>query len=1306
MRRTECADHGRSVADVGPLVAAGNTVAAGKAEPGRRVLAARSASAANWSRVVGALALTLYLAGALGTAACAQEAHWIWSPEHAKDAVPQGACHFRKTIEGPEPESGRIEITADDSYELYVNGRLVGRGNSSKKLDEHDISRFLSRSGSNTIAVKVTNERGPTAAFAARVLIKDLGGPWRSYSTDESWLTNLRPLPLWNTTVYNDRRWDVAQSFGKLGDTAPWDRKVEVPIEEKEKGERFNVAEEFEVRRIVDSDATGSLIAFTFNEFGHIIASEENGPLKLIHEGTKKGTWSSIRTYCEKVKNCQGILSLNGDVYVTADGPDGQALYRLSDRDRDGVLEQVKTLLKFTGSMGEHGAHGLTLGPDGYLYVMLGNHTAPDAEYSETSPLRHYYEGDLVPRYEDPGGHANGIKVPGGVIVRTDLDARKVELVAGGIRNSYDLVFNREGELFFHDSDMESDMGAPWYRPTEVYHAVPGGEYGWRSGWAKWPEYFVDTLPGVIDTGRGSPTGAAVYDHFMFPKRFHNALFLADWSRGRILAVQLKANGASYTANSEVFVEGSPLNVTDLEVGPDGALYFSTGGRGTSGGVYRVAWKGTVPAAVQNLGQGISHVIRHPQLNSAWARQNVATTKDELGSQWGRSLTGVARSAVNPPQYRVRALDLMQLFGPPPARDLLVELSQDNSEVVRMKAAELMGLHSNDETRAALVDLLDDSDRNVRRKACEALCRANQTPPLPMVLELLKSDDRFEAWAARRLLEQMPVDKWRDEVLASDDHRVFIQGSLALMIAHAEHETAVEVLMRVGQLMEGFISDRDFIDMLRLTQVALMRGEIQPDEVAELGSQLGSEFPAGNDLMNRELVRLLAYLQVSDPLDRYMAFLDSDAPELEKLHLAFHLRFLDRGWRPDQKLQLLTFYEEAQQQEGGGSYPFYLRYAERDFAKNLTLEESLEVLERGEEWPSAALGALYQLPNEVDEALRDKLIDLDRRLSGNDSEHVKPLRVGLIAIFAKIGDDICQEHLREMWDREPERRPVVALGLAQAPDGDNWNYLVRSIPVLEGPMLRDILQKLNNVPKAPAEPEYLRQLILAGLKLKEAGAEDAMALLQYWTGEQPDSPDAEWETRLKSWQDWFIAAYPHLPEPALPKAAENSKWKLAELLEYLTSEEAAKGTADKGAQVYLKAQCSKCHRFGDRGELGGPDLTTLSSRFTRKETLESILFPSHVISDQYASKTVVTVKGKTYSGLVTTSGDTVTILQSSGEKIELAANDVEQTEPIRKSIMPDGALDALTLEEIADLFTYLGYRPPAKLARQPGGVVK
>ncbi len=240
------------------------------------------------------------------------------------------------------------------------------------------------------------------------------------------------------------------------------------------------------------------------------------------------------------MKSCQGILALNGEVFVTGDGPDGSALYRLRDKDRNGTLEDVKAVVQFSGRSGEHGPHGLQLGPDGMIYIAVGSHTNRTGKTGEGETYNDPYEGDLLPRYEDPGGHGRGIKAPGGTIIRTNTEGSIVETVAGGLRNAYDIVFHNSGGLFVHDADMESDVGTAWYRPTALFDVTEGAEFGWRTGWAKWPEYYVDRLPDLLDTGRGSPTGGVCYEHYMYPVRYHNTLFLADWSEGRILNVKLK----------------------------------------------------------------------------------------------------------------------------------------------------------------------------------------------------------------------------------------------------------------------------------------------------------------------------------------------------------------------------------------------------------------------------------------------------------------------------------------------------------------------------------------------------------------------------------------------------------------------------------------------------------------------------------------------------------------------------------------------------------------------------------------------
>ena len=1254
-------------------------------------------------RLVVGIGLALTAAGS----ARAQEAQWIWSPQHAKDSVPAGeSCYFRKSFICRAPEGGQIAIAADDQFELFVNGRRVGAGEANRKLAEFDLARSLTR-GTNIIAIRVQNRSGRTAGVAARVTIRE-GGQWVSHSTGASWKTTLRPLPLWQTALYNDRNWEDAQSFGVLGSTAPWDRREDVPAEQVARSERFTIDSQFEVQQVMAGEQLGSLITMTFNEFGHILAAKEGGGLLLIYDANNDKIPEKVRTYCDKVENIQGILALNGDVFVTGEGPDGFALYRLSDKDRDGILENVRTLVKFKCSVGEHGPHGLVLGPDGLIYIVVGNHSQLDGEYESGSPYRDFYDTDLVPKYEDPGGHAVGIKAPGGVIVRTDTEGSGVQLVAGGLRNVYDLAFTREGDLFVHDADMESDEGTSWYRPTRVCHIIPGGDYGWRSGWSKWPDYFLDSLPAALDTGRGSPAGITTYNHHMYPVRFHGVLFTADWSQGRILAVRLKRSGASFTASSETFLEGNPLNVTDLEVGPDGWLYFTTGGRGTGGGIYRVVWKGQVPKDVSDIGTGLTAVIRQPQPASSWARQSIAALRKQLGANWDNSITGVVRTAANPPQYRLQALDLMQLYGPAPSPELLIELSREPSEAVRGRAAELMGMHATRQTHQRLIQLLDDGDRAVRRKACEALARADQAPPLEKILELVASDDRYEAWAARRILERIEAVQWKDRVLSAKSHRLLTQGSLALIVAEPSHDNAVAILEALSKAMTGFVSDRDFVDMLRLMQVAIARGKVQPADVPGLARLLAEEFPSGDALMNRELIRLLAFLQDGSIIDRYLAYLKSNATDVDKLHVAMYLRFIETGWKPEQRIELLAYYEDANQRKGGGSYARYIINATRDFCQQLTLDEALLVLKQGERWPNASLGALYKLPPTLDEPTRAILFSLDGKIGAMQGDSVQRLQVGIVAVLSRSGDPQSLAHLRQVFDQSPERRQAVALGLSQHPGGENWPYLLKSLPVLEPPAAREICAKLTEVDQAPAEAEPYRQAILLGLKMrkkdaeKEDAAANALGLLEYWTGEELAAGQPE-DKRLEAFQKWFAEKYPSELEAKLPAVAETAKYTVEELYEYLKSDE-AQGTASRGADVYVKAQCAKCHKFEGRGEALGPDLTTISSRFTRKELLESIIHPSQVISSQYTAKTIQTTDGRQITGLLVpgAGGETI-VVQANGEKVTLTAGQIDLIKLSKLSAMPDGLLDPLTIEEVADLMAYLQGATAGSLTRRPVG---
>ena len=204
-------------------------------------------------------------------------------------------------------------------------------------------------------------------------------------------------------------------------------------------------------------------------------------------------------------------------------------------------------------------------------------------------------------------------------------------------------------------------------------------------------------------------------------------------------------------------------------------------------------------------------------------------------------------------------------------------------------------------------------------------------------------------------------------------------------------------------------------------------------------------------------------------------------------------------------------------------------------------------------------------------------------------------------------------------------------------------------------------------------------------------------MLRHWTnGRQFGEEPGHWKPALQSWGKWFAQTFPK--EPPLPDLIADkppeSKYKLDELLAFLEKDPAGrKGDPVRGRAVFEKAQCLKCHKYGKEGDGVGPDLTTLSKRFKRSDVLESIIYPSKVISDQYRSVTILTTKGQSLHGLAAVQGDTVTVLQSDGNKVTLNKKEIEQQFASLVSVMPERLLDPLSKQEIADLFAFMESEP-------------
>jgi putative heme-binding domain-containing protein len=355
----------------------------------------------------------------------------------------------------------------------------------------------------------------------------------------------------------------------------------------------------------------GSWVSMTFDDKGRMIASDQYGYLYRLtippvgaDTNTNKLKVEKLEiqdpgdTSSSKIKMgfAHGLLYAFNSLYVMVNNNPtppatmnrGSGLYRLQDTNGDDQFDKITLLKNLVTPGGEHGPHSIVLAPDGKsIYVIAGNHTDVPEMDAYRLP-KTWKEDNLFPLIKDPNGHANDRYAPGGWIANIDPEGKRWELISAGYRNAFDMAFNEDNELFAYDADMEWDFGMPWYRPTRICHVSSGSEYGWRTGNSKWSPTYPDNLPPVLNIGQGSPTNLISGKNARFPEKYRRSLLAFDWSFGIIYAIKIRPQGSTYTADAEVFASGSPLPLTDGIIGPDGALYFLTGGRKLDSDLYRI----------------------------------------------------------------------------------------------------------------------------------------------------------------------------------------------------------------------------------------------------------------------------------------------------------------------------------------------------------------------------------------------------------------------------------------------------------------------------------------------------------------------------------------------------------------------------------------------------------------------------------------------------------------------------------------------------------------------------------------------
>lgn len=638
----------------------------------------------------------------------------------------------------------------------------------------------------------------------------------------------------------------------------------------------IKVREGFEVQHLFSPSEVGlgSWVAMTFDNKGRLIASDQYGGLYRM-EIHSKGQFPEV----EKLKiegdtleigAAQGLLWAFNSLFMVVNNHPSEkmsrksGLYRLDDADKDGNFDKI-TLLKELVGEGEHGPHSIILSPDGKsLFMIAGNHT--DLPEMDAYILPKVWKNDnLFPYFTDPRGHAADRKEPGGWIAKINPENNSWEMISGGFRNAFDIAFNEAGDLFAYDADMEWDFGLPWYRPTRICHVTSGSEWGWRTGSAKWSTYFSDNLPPVINIGQGSPTSLVSLKNARFPEEYRNNLLAFDWSFGIVHTIKLRADKSTYSAEREEFLSGIPLPLTDGVIGPDGALYFLTGGRGLQSDLYKVNY-----------------------------------TKNDIK-----------------PTERVSSNQANEL------RRKLESYHTKNPEAVEF------------------------------------------------AWPYLDNEDRFIQYAARIAVEHQPLVAWKQKALSETNPEKAAMALMAL-IRQGNAASKAEIYTALSKLDFTKLNSTNKLVLLRDYELLFARFG-QPDQANRLKflNSFESKFPTVNEDVNRQLVKLLVFLQSPNIVGKAISLIEKEDKEkqsematssedlilrnpaygldiakmLEKVpparqtYYAFVLSQLKSGWTPALRTRYFKWFNSALDKKGGLSYVGFINNARTQALGNLTEKE-------------------------------------------------------------------------------------------------------------------------------------------------------------------------------------------------------------------------------------------------------------------------------------------------------------------------------------------------------------------------------
>lgn len=313
--------------------------------------------------------------------------------------------------------------------------------------------------------------------------------------------------------------------------------------------------------------------AIAVDSQGRLYMGNFEGVVSIVDDLDGDGAGDEVRTFIQKGSPALGLAISPDDKTVYIAG--GGKVLMVTDEDHDGVPDSEKVIIDDLPSFtyDAHSNNGITIGPDGKLYMTLGG-------TSDHGPENHPLAGAVLTANNDGSG---------------------LRVYAPGLRNSYDLAFDSKGTLIATDNQPDVlDTDLTWEPPEELNIIREGENYGYPDVFGFPPPWSDSTAPIALFPSHSVATGVVAYSGEQFPSEYQDKIFVTLFGplvnpkyRGlvtpKVVVVTLvEPSTGGIRGSVEDFALGLKAPI-DVAVDKKGHLYVADYAGHM---VYRVSWAG------------------------------------------------------------------------------------------------------------------------------------------------------------------------------------------------------------------------------------------------------------------------------------------------------------------------------------------------------------------------------------------------------------------------------------------------------------------------------------------------------------------------------------------------------------------------------------------------------------------------------------------------------------------------------------------------------------------------------------------